>query len=310
MNEENKNLSAGQAGTGPEQPSENVTGEMISPEQTIIPEKEQQLSTINLQRSTSEDMEVHKHPHHVTHKKKWGEYLLEFLMLFLAVFLGFIAENQREHFVEHQREKKYMITLLEDLEIDTADMGALKRTLNEVIARRDSIVQYLRPPIVLEMVPQFYREAELMLTMRSYSYNGRTVEQLRSSGSYRLIRKKNITDSLIAYDIRMRGTFSKNYDVLYESRLKLMELQHDILEVMIVFKYADRNSRTLRIDSLKKANLWPVHLLTTDTKTLFHHYNACMGHIGFAMDVNSWIERMTKRATNLIILIKKEYQLD
>jgi hypothetical protein len=38
-------------------------------------------------------MEVHKHPHHVTHKKKWGEYLLEFFMLFLAVFLGFVAEN-------------------------------------------------------------------------------------------------------------------------------------------------------------------------------------------------------------------------
>ena len=28
----------------------------------------------------TEEMEVHKHPHHVTHKKKLGEYLLEFLM--------------------------------------------------------------------------------------------------------------------------------------------------------------------------------------------------------------------------------------
>jgi hypothetical protein len=40
-------------------------------------------------------MEIHKHPHHVTQKKKWGEYLLEFLMIFLAVFLGFVAENIR-----------------------------------------------------------------------------------------------------------------------------------------------------------------------------------------------------------------------
>ena len=30
-------------------------------------------SSINYQPSTN--MEVHKHPHHVTHKKKWGEYL-------------------------------------------------------------------------------------------------------------------------------------------------------------------------------------------------------------------------------------------
>ena len=54
----------------------------------------------------TETMEVHKHPHHVTHKKKWGEYLLEFLMLFLAVFLGFVAENIREHKVEREREKE------------------------------------------------------------------------------------------------------------------------------------------------------------------------------------------------------------
>src|SRR5262245_26173019 len=67
----------------------------------------------------TESMEVHKHPHHVTHKKKWGEYLLEFFMLFLAVFLGFIAENTREHIVEHQREKKFASRLLSDLRQDS-----------------------------------------------------------------------------------------------------------------------------------------------------------------------------------------------
>jgi len=39
-------------------------------------------------------MEVH-HPHHPTHKKKWSEYIIEFLMLFAAVTLGFFAENVR-----------------------------------------------------------------------------------------------------------------------------------------------------------------------------------------------------------------------
>ena len=26
------------------------------------------------EKPATENMEVHKHPHHVTHKKKWGEY--------------------------------------------------------------------------------------------------------------------------------------------------------------------------------------------------------------------------------------------
>jgi hypothetical protein len=43
-------------------------------------------------------MEVHHHPH--VEKKNFKEYLLEFMMIFLAVTLGFIAENIREHFAE------------------------------------------------------------------------------------------------------------------------------------------------------------------------------------------------------------------
>ena len=41
-------------------------------------------------------------------------------MLFLAVFCGFLAENEREHMVEHQREKQYMQSLVSDLAADTA----------------------------------------------------------------------------------------------------------------------------------------------------------------------------------------------
>src|SRR6187200_1059208 len=66
-------------------------------------------------------MEVHHHSH--KSGKKWTHYFWEFLMLFLAVFCGFLAENQREHFIEHKREKQYAASLLEDLRKDTADLN-------------------------------------------------------------------------------------------------------------------------------------------------------------------------------------------
>src|SRR5438046_155941 len=72
-----------------------------------------------------ENMEVHKHPHHVTHKKKWSEYLLEFFMLFLAVFLGFVAENIREHIVEKEKGRQYIESFYEDLKADTARLNYL-----------------------------------------------------------------------------------------------------------------------------------------------------------------------------------------
>ena len=64
-------------------------------------------------------MEVH-HPHHPNNKKKWAEYLLEFLMLFLAVFPGFLAENVRENMVERKRETNLSGLLKTDLTSDIA----------------------------------------------------------------------------------------------------------------------------------------------------------------------------------------------
>ena len=93
--------------------SENLPDEITPTDNTETINKNQEI----------ENMEVHKHPHHVTHKKKWSEYLLEFLMLFLAVFLGFLAENIREDNVERHREKQYIVSLLHDLEYDTLQFG-------------------------------------------------------------------------------------------------------------------------------------------------------------------------------------------
>src|SRR5688572_13509325 len=63
-------------------------------------------------------MEVHAHTH--TPRKKWTHYFWEFLMLFLAVFCGFLAEYQLEHIIEHQREKEYAYRLYEDTKADTS----------------------------------------------------------------------------------------------------------------------------------------------------------------------------------------------
>ena len=65
-------------------------------------------------------MEVHQHTH--TERKKFTHYLWEFLMLFLAVFCGFLAENIREHKVERDRAYEFAELLVDDLKKDTAQL--------------------------------------------------------------------------------------------------------------------------------------------------------------------------------------------
>jgi hypothetical protein len=53
-------------------------------------------------------MEVHHHSDMHHKKKNFKEYFLEFLMIFLAVTLGFFAENLRESQVQKDTTGKYV----------------------------------------------------------------------------------------------------------------------------------------------------------------------------------------------------------
>ena len=68
-------------------------------------------------------MEVHAHTH--TARKKWTHYFWEFLMLFLAVFCGFLAEYQLEHKIEKERGRQYVISFYEDLVTDTSRFNSI-----------------------------------------------------------------------------------------------------------------------------------------------------------------------------------------
>ena len=94
-------------------------------------------------------MEVHHHTHPSTssgHRRKWTHYFWEFLMLFLAVFCGFMAENMREHAIEKKREKIYMKNLVEDLESDTSTYKLYAKNNQRALRIFDSLIYLLKSP--------------------------------------------------------------------------------------------------------------------------------------------------------------------
>jgi len=99
-------------------------------------------------------MEVHHHSH--TSRKKWTHYLWEFLMLFLAVFCGFLAENQREHYIENRRAKELAKNLWEDLKIDTAIFHQIRKIRSEKISTIDSLLSELKNYPASANIPKIY----------------------------------------------------------------------------------------------------------------------------------------------------------
>jgi hypothetical protein len=113
---------------------------VLSEENTVVAEETIQHSTPNIQ-PNNESMEVHHHGH-VHENKKWKEYFFQFLMLFLAVFCGFLAEYQLEHMMENNREKQFMASLVKDLESETLQFSNLKSISKNNITLIDSALSY------------------------------------------------------------------------------------------------------------------------------------------------------------------------
>jgi len=246
-------------------------------------------------------MEVHAHTH--TPRKKWTHYLWEFLMLFLAVFCGFLAENQREHIVEHQREKKYMQSLASDLAADTL-------RLNNILQQRLSRTKMLDSFVVLMNNPGAASNSRYLyyynsLATRGWSFRftpvDGTMQQLKNAGNLRLIQKSVVSDSIIAYDVDSRALTWGGQD-----EEEIMDTYRNIAEgifdgrVLMAMRDEGNNlfmpgyDPPLRIteDAVFRLN-YRIHMLVAFNNTLRRD-----GRL------------LLQKATSLLTLLKKEYHLN
>lgn len=243
-------------------------------------------------------MEVHKHPHHLTHKKKWTEYLLEFLMLFLAVFLGFIAENIREHYVEHQREKQFAKQLLNDLRKDSTFFDSQQKRFDSVFEKDKMISHLLAQPglsdkNLLEGFIRVFRSFDVNLTNTTFS-------QMKSSGSLRYIRNTALTAELQNY-----------YDVMSQRVITEGNVAKDFLKDYLLpffLKHVKAQDLGSMQESVTSNN--PVMLgrsPETDQELINITDMYRIVNLGIGESTN---QPTAKQAHALIAIIKKEYKLE
>jgi hypothetical protein len=180
------------------------------PEEQDLPEEAQQeepsgISVIPQSENQTLEMEVHHHPDLHHEKKKWKEYFLEFLMIFLAVTLGFIAENIREYISEHERAKVFAASLLRDLKEDTAQLKPYRAYFDYASKNVDTLMQMLSTNDPKDIPSgKLYWFGLWGGAHRYFTANDATFEQMKSSGSLRFF------DKTIAYD-------AENYNRIYRT---------------------------------------------------------------------------------------------
>ena len=207
-------------------------------------------------------MEVHAHSH--SHgKKTWKAYFWEFLMLFLAVFCGFLAENQREHIVEEHRAKEYAKSLLNDLKEDTFELQSGINHIDFLISAIDSIVSIVSNNHDKTRLPgKFYYYCRLTSFSYPIDWNSSTLNQLIQSGNLRYFKNKELVNKINKYyALQLNITGHGENDAAH--REKVREIRNLILDDRLYSAFATiafseevkGHASSVLIDSLMKGQL-------------------------------------------------------
>jgi hypothetical protein len=189
-------------------------------------------------------MEVHHHPE--VEKKGFKEYLLEGLMIFLAVLMGFVAENIRESISEHKRTAEFAQSYYESVKKDTALLHAAIRFSRHKIAACDSSVAILHLPVSQQKDTLLYREVVFGTNVLPFHSSSGSYEQIKSSGSLRFFKQK-LASLMNEYDLQAREVVNReDIDLRFITDKYIPLTIHMVnIEAAYDFRFSDKTTHEL-----------------------------------------------------------------
>ncbi len=175
------------------------------PNSELTKQSEIENSTSEIKNTSEITMEVHHHPE--VEKKGFKEYILEGLMIFLAVTMGFFAESLRENITNNEHVKQLSVQLVHDLKSDTLFLQKEIGYESILVKKNDSLFFLLQQPIAKTDTKKIQQ-----LIFDCYNY----FLFHQSSGAFAAIKSqlqlKQFSESLIA-----------KYIADYESELQILK---------------------------------------------------------------------------------------
>lgn len=122
-------------------------------------------------------------------------------MLFLAVFLGFVAENYREHIVDKEKAKQYMHSMVENLKYDTTRCSLNIKYNMEIAKGIDSFRYQITEAIDGRINPNklYYYYVVYGKNFSRAVFNEAAITQMQSSGTLSLIKNDHLVTEVLDY---------------------------------------------------------------------------------------------------------------
>ena len=239
-------------------------------------------------------MEVHHHPH--VEKKNFKEYLLEGLMIFIAVTMGFFAESLREHIGDKEKEHKYVIGLVRDLKLDTAAASSMIILENDLLSHIKSALQI--PTGKLKDINTqdtfYYHFLHFFIYEWAFHRNDNTLVQLKNEGGFNFIHQEGVVDSIIAL----------NNDFYHNDFLRVEDFTSKVIKVPILQN--DSNSYPILPGILTQTEVFTQY----DLPILEQLYSLIKIEKIELESIPKLNQEYKNRATKLLVFLQKEYHLE
>jgi hypothetical protein len=222
-------------------------------------------------------------------------------MLFLAVSLGFMAENIREHQIEKHREISYLKNVHEDLQLDLQSIDSVMRQNNVRLQALDSFfVTVKNNTINNEDVYYYTRNLGLRATFES-SHVG--LDQIKSAGGLRMVKNNEIVFGIQQYE-RMLNSTDKLEDVrertLEQARFKMAIVFDPLINYELLM---NQGEGTMRFRRPQKAD----DILTKNKVALNELYNLVALGLNTNRYLNNRLNELKKIGEKLDKAIIEEY---
>ncbi len=261
-------------------------------------------------------MEVHHHSSPApggthTSRKKWTHYLWEFLMLFLAVTLGFFVENKREHYIEAQRVKEFARTLAFDIACDTANMSYILNRIQLQVRNTDSLTAYLKrhPSNEIHNIDLF--ALTILDRYPAYRWSRSTLEQIKNSGSLRyfgdsMVRSNSSYDALSRHMDEDHRNDEEMANRATASKDKIIDFSYSNELAQSLYQHFDSTIQSAGYREFAARDKTP--LLTTDSITLKIFLNEKLNiRRNLYIRANDELASLLNQGRQLIYQLKNKY---
>jgi len=241
-------------------------------------------------------------------RKGWRAYAGEFVMLFLAVSLGFVVDNYREYLSERDRERILMRQVVEDLRADKikADTNLGRRAWRH--AKMDSLLDLHEQGVAESRLSELYYLTQVVRNRYLFIPTRGAFGQLENAGGQQLITNQKVLRALQEYrtavdDVEEMQKLEEDQIQRYRNGPLLRMFDPAVLRRITHQDVEDLDRRADRPTG-------PLRLIDTSPVTLNEFFTLALNMRSFNMTSTRMVTNLSRRAEQVANLVTAEYGFD